>query len=149
MPKTGGNTMQGSIFFSGTGESLQADNYTQAIKDAGLAKGDLDQRKQAVEQLISPLKEQLGRVATQALRRVPGSADPVPVRLARPHSRHESMPDVGVVILQRDLRFRAVLVEQAQGDARGDAGGDREVRAGLAEALTGRGAQRERAAWQR
>ena len=32
------------------------------------AKGDLDQRKQAVEQLISPLKEQLGRVDAQLLR---------------------------------------------------------------------------------
>jgi DNA recombination protein RmuC len=31
------------------------------------AKGDLDQRKQAVEQLISPLKEQLGRVDAQLL----------------------------------------------------------------------------------
>jgi DNA recombination protein RmuC len=32
------------------------------------AKGDLDQRKQAVEQLISPLTEQLGRVDAQLLR---------------------------------------------------------------------------------
>ena len=88
------------------------------------------------------VKEQLGRVAAQALRRVPGSADPVPVRLARPDSGHERMPDVGVVIPQRDLRFRAVLVEQAQGDAVGDAGGDREVRAHLAEVLAGRGAKR-------
>ncbi len=32
------------------------------------AKGDLDQRKHAVEQLISPLKEQLGRVDAQLLR---------------------------------------------------------------------------------
>src|SRR3984957_7065382 len=29
------------------------------------AKGDLDQRRQAVEQLVAPLKEQLGRVDTQ------------------------------------------------------------------------------------
>ena len=36
VPKTGGNTIQGSIFFSGTGESLQSDNFTQAIRDAGL-----------------------------------------------------------------------------------------------------------------
>ncbi|MDQ6815964.1 MAG: DNA recombination protein RmuC [Actinomycetota bacterium] len=32
------------------------------------AKGDLDQRKQAVEQLVAPLKEQLGRVDAQLLR---------------------------------------------------------------------------------
>ena len=37
VPKTGGNTLQGSVFFSGTGEKLQADNFTQEIKDAGLA----------------------------------------------------------------------------------------------------------------
>jgi hypothetical protein len=37
VPKTGGNNVQGSIYFSGTGESLQADNFTQEIKDAGLA----------------------------------------------------------------------------------------------------------------
>src|SRR5690349_23434884 len=32
------------------------------------AKGDLDQRKQAVEQLVAPLREQLGRVDAQLLR---------------------------------------------------------------------------------
>jgi hypothetical protein len=37
VPKTGGNTIQGSLYFSGTGERLQADNFTQEIKDAGLA----------------------------------------------------------------------------------------------------------------
>ena len=37
VPKTGGNTMQGSVYFSGTGESLQSDNFTQELKDAGLA----------------------------------------------------------------------------------------------------------------
>ena len=88
------------------------------------------------------VEQQLGRVAAQALGGVPGSADPVSVRLARPHSGHEGVPDVGVVIPQRDLRFRAVLVEQAQGDAVGDAGGNREVRARLAEVLAGGGAKR-------
>ena len=34
--KTGGNTVQGSVYFSGTGERLEADNLTQALKDAGL-----------------------------------------------------------------------------------------------------------------
>ena len=38
----------------------------QAVQ--GEAKGDLDKRQQAVEQLISPLREQLGRVDTQLLR---------------------------------------------------------------------------------
>src|SRR4051794_27949716 len=37
VPKTGGNTMSGSIYFSGSGEKLQADNLTQELKDAGLA----------------------------------------------------------------------------------------------------------------
>ena len=37
MPKTGGNTIQGSVYFSGSGEKLQADNFTQELRDAGLA----------------------------------------------------------------------------------------------------------------
>ena len=37
VPKTGGNAVSGSIFFSGTGEKLQSDNYTQELRDAGLA----------------------------------------------------------------------------------------------------------------
>jgi hypothetical protein len=36
VPKTGGNTVQGSAYLSGSGEKLQADNFTQALKDAGL-----------------------------------------------------------------------------------------------------------------
>ena len=37
VPKTGGNGVQGSLYFSGTGKSLQSDNFTQALRDAGLA----------------------------------------------------------------------------------------------------------------
>jgi Carboxypeptidase regulatory-like domain len=37
VPKTGGNNISGSVYFSGTGEKLQADNFTQELKDAGLA----------------------------------------------------------------------------------------------------------------
>jgi hypothetical protein len=37
VPKTGGNVVSGSIFFSGTGEKLQSDNFTPALRDAGLA----------------------------------------------------------------------------------------------------------------
>jgi hypothetical protein len=37
VPKTGGNAIEGAIYFSGTGEKLQSDNFTQEIKDAGLA----------------------------------------------------------------------------------------------------------------
>ncbi len=36
IPKTGGNRVSGSIFFSGTGEKLESDNLTQALKDQGL-----------------------------------------------------------------------------------------------------------------
>jgi hypothetical protein len=36
VPKTGGNSFSGSLFFSGTGESLQADNYTEELRAAGL-----------------------------------------------------------------------------------------------------------------
>src|SRR6476661_6033979 len=37
VPKTGGNRLEGAAFFSGTGKNLQSDNFTQALKDAGLA----------------------------------------------------------------------------------------------------------------
>ena len=36
VPKTGGNRFTGSFFASGANSSLQASNYTQALKDAGL-----------------------------------------------------------------------------------------------------------------
>ena len=92
------------------------------------------------------VEQQLGRVAPQALGRVPRPADAVPVGLARADAGHERMPDVGVVVGDRDLGFGACRVEQAQGDAVGDAGGDREVGARDAQVLAGRGAERERAA---
>ena len=57
-----------------------------------------------------------------------GPADPVPVGLPRADARHERVPHVGVVVPDRDLGFRACLVEQAQRDAVGDGRGDREVR---------------------
>src|SRR4030095_6914050 len=37
VPKTGSNRMEGAVYFSGTGEHLQSDNYTQELKDRGLA----------------------------------------------------------------------------------------------------------------
>lgn len=37
VPKTGGNTMRGSVFASGTGESLQSSNLTETLKDQGVA----------------------------------------------------------------------------------------------------------------
>src|SRR5205809_695857 len=37
VPKTGGNSTSGAIFFSGTGEKLQGDNFTDDLKNAGLA----------------------------------------------------------------------------------------------------------------
>lgn len=46
--------------------SQMARSQLQAVQAE--AKGDLDQRKQAVEQLVAPLKEQLGRVDAQLLR---------------------------------------------------------------------------------
>ena len=36
VPKTGGNSLQGAVFYSGTGEKLQSDNFTQELRDAGL-----------------------------------------------------------------------------------------------------------------
>jgi len=37
VPRTGGNTVHGSVFFSGSGESFEANNLTQALKESGLA----------------------------------------------------------------------------------------------------------------
>jgi len=36
VPKTGGNSLSGALFYSGTGEKLQSDNFTQELRDAGL-----------------------------------------------------------------------------------------------------------------
>ena len=36
VPKTGGNSTNGSVFVSGTGEKLQSDNLTPALKDQGV-----------------------------------------------------------------------------------------------------------------
>jgi len=36
VPKSGGNTMHGSVFVSGTGRKLQSSNLTQALKDQGV-----------------------------------------------------------------------------------------------------------------
>ena len=38
VPKTGGNRISGSVFFSGTNEILQSDNFTDEIRAAGLAR---------------------------------------------------------------------------------------------------------------
>jgi hypothetical protein len=37
VPKTGGNRFEGAAYFSGTGEHLQSNNYTDDLKAAGLA----------------------------------------------------------------------------------------------------------------
>src|SRR6266498_1033453 len=93
------------------------------------------------------VEQQLRRVATQALGQLPGPADPVAVRLAGPHPGDEGVPDVMVAVPQRDLRLCARVVEQAQPDAVGDAGGNREVRPGRAAELAGCRPERERAPW--
>ena len=36
VPRTGGNTLPGSSFSAGAGRGMQSDNFTQALKDAGL-----------------------------------------------------------------------------------------------------------------
>jgi hypothetical protein len=36
VPRTGGNSIHGSLFFSGTGEKLQSDNLTQALMNQGV-----------------------------------------------------------------------------------------------------------------
>ena len=49
-------------------EQLTELNRAQLKAVQAEAKGDLDKRQQAVEQLVAPLKEQLGRVDAQLLR---------------------------------------------------------------------------------
>jgi hypothetical protein len=36
VPRSGGNTFSGSLFAMGAGDGMQSDNFTQALKDAGL-----------------------------------------------------------------------------------------------------------------
>jgi hypothetical protein len=36
IPKTGGNTFQGSAYYSGSGQALESNNYTQALANQGL-----------------------------------------------------------------------------------------------------------------
>ena len=89
------------------------------------------------------VEQQLGRVAPQAPGRVPGPGDAVAVGLPGAGARHEGVPDVGVVVQQRDLGLRAGLIEQTQRDAVGDAGGKREVGTRDANLLARRSAERE------
>ena len=86
------------------------------------------------------VEQQLGRVAAQAASRVVGAGHPVPVRLAGRHPGHEPVPHAGVVVQQRNPGLRPRLIEQAQHDLVGHAGGHREVGA----APAGRGAERVR-----
>src|ERR1022692_678243 len=67
-------------------------------------------------------------MAAHAASRVVRPRSPVPVGLTRRHPRHEGVPDVGVVVLERNLRLSARLVEQAQHHAVGGDGGHGEVR---------------------
>ena len=41
VPKTGGNSTHGSLFVSGTGEKLESDNLTEALKNQGVAASPL------------------------------------------------------------------------------------------------------------
>ena len=36
IPKTGGNTFQGSAYYSGSGQALESNNYTKALANQGL-----------------------------------------------------------------------------------------------------------------
>ena len=74
----------------------------QAARLAGvgrvLAEHLRPERDRSADRLGVGVEQQLGRVAPQALGRVPGPADPVPVGLPRADAGHERMPDVGVVV---------------------------------------------------
>ena len=92
------------------------------------------------------VEQQLVRVAAQTVERLPGTVDPVPVRLPRAHVGEIGVPDVAVDLGQLDAHLVAIgtverpgRAEQAQLDAVGDAREQREVRPGAVVAR----AQRE------
>ena len=91
------------------------------------------------------VQEQFRRVAAQPAGRVVGAGNPVAVPLAHLDTGHEAVPDSRIKITQRNPVLGARLVEQAEVNPVGHAGGHREVGA----AATGGRAQRERGAGQR
>ena len=86
VPKTGGNRYEGAFYFSGTGEHLQSSNYTDELRDAGLA--------QATP--ISKVYDLNGGV------RRPDQAGPGVVLHQRPHAGQHA--NHGESVLQRERR---------------------------------------------
>ena len=118
----------------------------ELVREAGRVPRDL-----AVDGLGVGVEEQLGRVAPQALGRLPRAVDPVAVALARTDVGEVGVPAVAVDLGQRDAHLGQRLarlddggdvLEQAELDALGGAAEQREVRARPVV----HGAQRVRAA---
>ena len=89
----------------------------------------------ALDRLGVRVEQQLRRIAAMAGVRCPRSVDAVAVALPGFDVGHVRMPDVAVDLGERDTLLVAVGVEQAQLDAFGDLGEDREVGA---DAVVGR-----------
>ena len=99
----------------------------EVVGEAGRVPVDL-----AVDGLGVRVEQQLGRVAPQALVRLPRPVHAVAVALAGPDVGQVGVPAVAVDLGERDPDLDVVAVgpEQAQLDALGDAGEQREVGAG-------------------
>ena len=111
----------------------------EVVGEAGRVPVDL-----AVDRLGVRVEQQLGRVAPQALVGLPGPVHPVAVALAGPDVGQVGVPAVAVDLGERDPDLGEVAVgpEQAQLDALGDAGEEREVGPG---AVVGRAERVRRA----
>ena len=99
------------------------------MAEDGLAPADL-----AVDGGGVRVEQELGRVAAQALARVPGAVDPKPVALARADAGQAAVPNVGRALGQLDAVLGAVVVEEADLDSVGDLRRHREVGAVCADA---------------
>ncbi len=94
----------------------------EVVREDGLIPGDT-----SLDRLGVRVKQQLGRIAAQPVRRVPWAMDPIPVALPAADARQVGVPDVSRRFGHLDPRLDAVVVEQAQLHALGDLGEQREV----------------------
>ena len=83
----------------------------------------------AVDRLGVGINEQLGRIPSQPVWRIPRTVYAVSVPLSWPDARQVTVPDVEGRVVERDPLLGAVVGEQAHLHALGARGPEREVRA--------------------
>ena len=98
-------------------EIVAAVGLIQIVPEDRLAPYDLpvDGRRVGVEQ-------ELGGIAAQPVRRIPGTVHPQAVALARPDVRQEAVPDVRRSFRQRDALLGSVPIEETDLDGIGHFG---------------------------